>query len=50
MSVRDQINIRSLQEDVAALKRTIEELVTRIELLDARRGPGRPPKVREDDG
>lgn len=44
MSKQQEADFRRLVESVAALREGLKEALARLEALEAKRGPGRPPK------
>ena len=51
MSILQQQRIKELEQEALSVQERLEQLEQRIAALEAKRGPGRPPKqVEADDG
>lgn len=49
-SIADLQRMKALERDVKSLRDTIQVLEKRLEALETKRRPGRPPKVTSDAG
>lgn len=48
-SIKDARAAMEVRARVVELERLVEELAARVAVLEARRGPGRPPKQKVED-